>query len=186
MSGVRRTVELIIGRVLRSRYGIAALLAVVVVGVLSSARLVAGPSGDQPPVIGGAPDAPITTVGPTAGDDGLTSPEPPPQPVTSPGTAKPLAVARAFASAWLRHNDVTAQEWHAGLLPHATEELSDQLKGADPAGVPADRITGDLEMIPRGRDFVEVAVPVNSGRLLLRLVAPEGRWLVDGVDWERA
>jgi hypothetical protein len=52
--------------------------------------------------------------------------------------------------------------------------------------VPADRIAGDLELIPRGRKYVEVAVPVDSGRLILRLIAPEGRWLVDGVDWERA
>lgn len=185
MSGVRRTVELIVGRVLRSRLGVAALLAVVVVGVLSSARLVARP-GDDSSVVVGAPDRPITTVDPTTGDDGLVSPKPPAEPVTRPGTAKPLAVARAFASAWLRHRDVTAQEWHEGLLPHATERLTEQLEGADPAGVPADRITGDLELIPRGGKYVEVAVPVDSGRLILRLIAPEGRWLVDGVDWERA
>jgi hypothetical protein len=25
---------------------------------------------------------------------------------------------------------------------------------------------------------------VNSGKLTLQLVAPDGRWLVDDVDWE--
>jgi hypothetical protein len=72
------------------------------------------------------------------------------------------------------------------MLPHSTEDLTERLAESDPGGVPADRITGDLLMIPRGAEYVEVAVPLDSGRLLLRLIAPEGRWLVDGVDWERA
>jgi hypothetical protein len=181
--GVRRAVELLVNRIFRSRYGLAALLVVVVVSILGSAKLVAGPGREPPPV--GAPARPLVTVDPTTGDDGLTSPEPPPEPATGPRTAKPLAVARAFASAWLRHQDVSAEEWHAGLLPHSTEDLTERLAGVDPAGVPADRITGELAIIPRGADFVDVTVPVDSGRLLLRLIAPEGRWLVDGVDWER-
>jgi hypothetical protein len=177
---------LAVERVLRSRYGLAALLAVVVVAVLASSRLVVGPSGAEQPTVVGAPERPITTVDPTAGDDGLTSPEPPPAPASSPGTAKPLAVARAFASAWVRHRDVDAEEWRAGMLPHSTEDLTERLAESDPGGVPADRITGDPLMIPRGAEYVEVAVPLDSGRLLLRLIAPDGRWLVDGVDWERA
>jgi hypothetical protein len=181
---VRRAIEVLVTRVLRSRLGLAALLAVVVVAVLGSAKLAAGPTDGAPTV--SAPRQPIETADPHAGDDGLTSPEPPPGPATGPGTAKPMAVARAFASAWLRHRDVSADEWQAGLLPHATEDLTQRLEGVDPAGVPADRITGDLTLIPRGTDFVEVTVPVDSGRLLLRLIAPEGRWLVDGVDWERS
>lgn len=185
MIDVRRTVQLLVNGILRSRYGVAALIAVVVVGILASARLVAGP-GEEPPLAGGVPERPLVTIDPTTGEDGLTSPEPPPDPVTSPGTAKPLAVARAFTAAWLRHRGVTAEQWQAGLLPHATAELVDRLSGADPAGVPADRITGEAQLIPRGPDFVEVAVPVDSGRLVLRLIAPDGRWLVDGVDWERA
>jgi hypothetical protein len=185
MSAVRRAVERTVGLILGSRYGLAALLAVVVVGVLGSARLVAGPSGAEPTTIGAAPDRPITTVDPTAGDDGLSSPESPPAPVTSPGTAKPLDVAEAFVAAWL-HHDVAADEWRAALLPHSTADLTDRLADADPAGVPADRITGDLVVIPRGTDYVEIAAPLDSGRLVLRLIAPDGHWLVDGVDWERA
>ena len=59
MSGVRRAVERTVGIVLRSRVGLAALLAVVVVGVLGSVRLVAGPSEAQPTTIGAAPDRSI-------------------------------------------------------------------------------------------------------------------------------
>ena len=181
---MRRAVERVLSRVLRSRYGLAALLAVVVVAIVSSANLFAGPSDESPPAAG-APNRPIVTVDPTVGDDGLTTADPPPAPVTSPGRAKPLAVARAFASAWLDHRDVTADEWQAGLLPHSTPDLTEKLADTDPAAVPADRITGDLRLIPQGKEFAEVMVPVDSGRLVLRLIAPEGRWLVDGVDWER-
>ena len=187
MSAARRAVEQAVGRVLRSRYGIAALIAVVVLGILGSGRLVAGPSGGESPTVATVPDEPIATVEEDPhGDDGLISPEPAPSPVTSPGAAKPLAVARAFASAWLHHRGVDPQEWRAGLLPHSTEELTEQLAETDPSGVPADRIAGDLLVIPRGTEYVEVAVPLDSGRLILRLVSPEGHWLVDGVDWERA
>lgn len=181
---MRRVLDLIVSRVLRSRYGVAFLLAVIVIGIVGSAKLVGAPA-DSGLVLPPPPTTPAVTVDPTTGDDGVVSPKPPPPPDTSPGTAKPLAVARAFALAWLRHRDVTAEQWRAGLLPHSTQALSGKLSDTDPAGVPADRITGDLNLVPRGKAFVEVTVPVDSGLLRLRLVAPEGRWLVDGVDWER-
>jgi hypothetical protein len=187
VSGVRRAVELIVNRVIRSRYGIALLLAVVVMSIVGSAKLIgtsAGLGGSTvvPPV----PSRPAVTVDPSAGDDGVVSTRPPPSPVTSPGTAKPLDVARAFALAWLHHRNVTGDQWRAGLLPHSTEELIGKLAETDPVGVPANRITGDLALIPSGTAYAEVVVPVDSGQLRLRLIAPEGRWLVDGVDWQRA
>jgi len=181
---VRRALDLIISRVFRSRYGVALLLAVIVVGIVGSAKLVGTPTGQG--VLVPPPSQPSETIDPTAGDDGVVTPKPVPSPVTSPGTAKPIAVARAFTLAWLRHRDVSADQWRAALLPHSTESLSDRLADADPGSVPADRITGDLELIPRGKAFVEITIPVDSGRLRLRLIAPEGRWLVDGVDWERS
>lgn len=181
---MRRAVELVVKQLLRSRVGLALLLAVVVVAILGSTRLVLG-GGGQSPTVGAGARGPATTVDGHEGDDGLISPKPAPKPVTSPGAAEPLTVARAFATAWLHHHDVTAREWHDALAPHATEGLAERLDGADPAGVPAERITGEPELIPHAAAFVEVAVPVDSGRLVLRLVAPDGRWLVDGVDWGR-
>jgi hypothetical protein len=184
---VRRILELIGARIFRSRYGVAFLLVLIVVGIVGSAKLIGTPAGQNTGVLPRAPEpAYTTTVNPTAGDDGVVSSKPPPSPVTSPGTARPIAVARAFTLAWLHHRGVTAEQWRAGLLPHSTQALTGRLADTDPGGVPADRITGDPELIPRGEAFVEVAVPVDSGRLLLRLIAPEGRWLVDGVDWERS
>lgn len=183
---VRRAVEFLFTRVLTSRYGMAALLAVVVMVILAGTRIVVG--GDEAaPAPAGAPDQPITTVEPGHGDDGVAaSPKPPPSPVTKPGADEPLKVARDFTTAWLRNgDDVTAEDWHRGLRKHSTKELRERLEGADPAGVPAERITGELTLVPVGPEFAEVSVPVDSGRLILRMVAPDDRWLVDGVDWER-
>jgi hypothetical protein len=185
VSGVRRAFEFFVGRILKSRYGLALLLAGLVFLIVSGARLLGGgePAGGAlgSRGEGGLPSATATA----AADDGLTSPAPPAPPMTSPGTAKPLAVARAFAEAWV-HHDVSTNAWYAALLPHTTRELAAKLDGVDPARVPADRVTGEPTLVPRGSAFVEVTIPVDSGLLRLRLVAPEGRWLVDGVDWERA
>jgi hypothetical protein len=183
VSGVRRAFEFFANRILRSRYGLALLLTGLVVLVVSGARLLGGgepADGGLGPVQEDLPSA-SATIGV---DDTVTSPAPPAAPVTSPGTAAPLAVAKAFAEAWVHHN-VTANAWYAALLPHATRELAAKLDGVDPARVPADRVTGEPTLVPRGSAFVEVTIPVDSGMLRLRLIAPEGRWLVDGVDWER-
>ncbi|HYN92778.1 MAG TPA: hypothetical protein VES42_02885 [Pilimelia sp.] len=182
---MRRAIERFVLRVVGSRYGVAAVLAVLVLGILGSANLLAGPDR-EPAGVAGAPERPLVTADPTAGDDGVVASRPAPAPVTSPGTAKPLSVARAFALAWLDHRDVPADTWHAGMLPHSTEALSRKLAGVDPAGVPADRITGAPTLIPLAESVADVNVPIDAGTLRLRLVAPEGRWLVDGVDWVRA
>ncbi|MGI5146124.1 hypothetical protein ACQEVC_06935 [Plantactinospora sp. CA-294935] len=180
---MRRAVEFLFTRLLRSRLGIAVVIAVVVLGIVGAARLVAGPGEDRPGLIGGTP-GPISVTDPAAGDDGLTvTTEPSPR--TSPGAPEPAQVARSFATAWLDHRDVTADEWHGRLRPLVTENLAEQLTGVDPATVPADRITGELLVVPQNDSLVEAVVPVDSGELRLGLVALEGRWRVDTVDWQR-
>jgi hypothetical protein len=94
-------------------------------------------------------------------------------------------VATKFATAWLRHTGVTQQQWWSGLKPYATEALLAKLKETDPAGVPAERMTGPAVVQNRDVSYVDVSIPLNSGQLKLRLLATNGRWLVDGVDWER-
>ncbi|MFC4104371.1 hypothetical protein ACFOX0_00255 [Micromonospora zhanjiangensis] len=183
MSGVRKAVEFLFTRVLRSRIGVALGLAVVVLGIVGAARLYAGPTD---PVVRARPPAPIATVDPEAGDDGVIDAESTPTPSTSPGAAAPGTVAKAFATAWLLHRGVPAEQWHAALAPHSTKALSEKLSGVDPAGVPADEMTGEPVVDPRTPTLVEVTVPMNAGRLRLQLVAPDGRWLVDTVDWERS
>ncbi len=173
---------LLASRVLRSRYGIALLLAIVILAIVGAAKLFAGPArpdGGLP--VGNASGIPQ----PTAADDGESVPLPTPTLVTSPGAAAPDQVATAFATAWVNHRGVAADRWLAGLRPYATAALAAKLAGADPATVPADRVTGPAKLIPRAESFVDAAVPVDSGTLRLRLVATGGRWFVDGVDWER-
>jgi hypothetical protein len=47
-------------------------------------------------------------------------------------------------------------------------------------------MTGPAVVQNRAAQFVEVTLPVDSGTVRLRLLSTNGRWLVDGVDWERA
>lgn len=185
MTPVRRALEFLVTRALRSRLGVAVVLAVVILGIVAGARLLSGPGGGGTGLTTGT-DAPITTVDPTAGDDGALDTGPPPTPTVGAGKPRPEAVAQAFATAWLAHQGVTAEQWHAKLRPHATEALLEKLAGVDPTQVPADRLTGEPVLVPQGEGLVEVTLPVDSGELRLELVVRDGgRWLTDTVDWKR-
>lgn len=182
---------MLVKQVFRSRWGLAVVLALVVIAAVGLGRVFAG--GGSPSTLDAGPrNGTATSAAPAGagdephGDDSVLSPAPPAPPRTSPGGAAPEAVAYAFASAWVDHRDVRSEEWYGRLLPHATAGLAERLSGVDPAGVPADRILGKPSLVPLGTGVVEAAVTVDSGQLRLRLVAPDGRWLVDGVDWERA
>jgi hypothetical protein len=161
---------------------VAIVLAVLVLAVVGIGRLFSGDSPGRPPVGAGSP-APALSVNPDD-EDSVISPGPPPSPSTSPGTALPEAVAYAFAGAWVDHDNISAKAWRDRLVPNATEELSDELTGTDPADVPASRVNGRPELVPIGDGLIDAVVETDSGKLTLRLVAPEGRWLVSGIDWD--
>ncbi len=183
MIAVRRAIESLFTRVLRSRLGIALVLAVVVFGIIGTARLVAGPP-DPTAGLSNRPDRPITTVAPNAGDDGAIATDPP-TPVTRPGELTPQQTADRFVGAWRARPGTTPEQWQAGLSPLITPALAEQLVGADPADVPAGQVAGDTRVEPHSETVVEVRVPFDTGRLRLELVAPDGRWLVDAIDWEQ-
>src|SRR6266508_4116203 len=113
-------------RLLGTRYGIALVLAVVVFGIVGALR---GFSGSRPPPPAGLGAAPATasalaaSAEPNDGDDSVDTPPSPPDPVTSPGAATPDTVALKFATAWLHHTGVSAQQWWNGLKPFATVAL---------------------------------------------------------------
>jgi hypothetical protein len=170
--------------VFRSRWGVALVIAVLVLAVVGVGRLFSDGTTDSPLTVGASPAATVS-VDPSHDDDGvIVDDEPPPPPTTSPGTAEPEAVAYAFASAWADHKNVSAKAWHDGLVPNATKDLSDELDGVDPADVPASRVIGRPTLVPIGDGLVNAVITVDSGKLTLQLVAPDGRWLVDGVDWD--
>jgi len=173
-------------RLLGTRYGLALVAALLVLAVVGVVRSFAGSYRDTdvaPPI---NPSRTEAVADATAGDDSVMTPEPVPSPSTSKGAALPEVVAADFLRAWLNHNGVTPQQWQAGFAKYATPALRTKFKETDPAGVPAERTTGPVVLQNRAATFVEATVPVDSGTVRLRLVATNGRWLVDGVDWERA
>lgn len=184
MIAVRRAIEQLLTRVFRSRVGIALALAVVVVGIIGTTRLVVG-AGEPGSGLSNRPEQPITTVHPTVGDDGLID-ERSPTPVTAPGAATPEQVADEFVTAWRGRPGMTAAAWHAGLRPLATPALAEQLAEVDPVEVPTGEVAGTVTVTARSERVVEARVPFDTGRLRLELVAPDGRWRVDAVDWEQA
>lgn len=171
-------------RLLGTRYGMALVLAVLVLAVVGVMR---GVAGSNRQTLGTAVEPSYSSsIDPTAGDDSVLIPESPPPPYTSPGAVDPTTVATNFLKGWLAHTGVTPEQWRASFAKYATAALRDKLKATDPAGVPAERMTGTAVLQDRGASYVEAAIPVDSGTVRLRLLATNGRWLVDGVDWERS
>jgi hypothetical protein len=172
-------------RLIGSRYGMALVLVVLVLAVVGALR---GLAGSNPQTLGVTADpSTVTTVDPTAGDDSVatTTSDRPEPPVTSPGSAEPSKVAAAFLAGWLAHDGITPQQWRASFTRYATPALLERLKDTDPAVVPAQRATGDVTVQNRSPAYVEAAIPVDSGTVRLRMLATNGRWLVDGIDWDR-
>jgi hypothetical protein len=179
---MRRILELGLNRIFRSRWGIALVLAVLVLAVVGVGRLFTG-SETQPQLTAPVSPAPVASVDPSDNDSALST-EPPPAPTSFPGTAQPEAVAYAFASAWVDHTNVSQKAWFNGIMPNATQHLADQLDDTDPADVPASRVLGRPSLVPVGDGLVNAVVTCDSGKLTLRLVAPDKHWLVDGIDWD--
>ncbi|MEU8816011.1 hypothetical protein [Actinoplanes sp. NPDC048796] len=179
-----RSFELGLNRIFRSRWGVAIVIAVIVLAVVALGRLFAGEGSSQPPLDAGSP-APAISVDP-AEDDSVIDTAPPPRPSTSPGRAQPEAVAYAFASAWADHQNITPKAWHDQLLPNATKKLASELSGVDPVSVPADRVVGRPSLVPVSAAVVKAIVTMDSGKLSLRLISQDGHWLVDGIDWDSA
>ncbi|GIF40562.1 hypothetical protein [Actinoplanes xinjiangensis] len=166
--------------IFRSRWGVAIVLGAIVLAVVGIGRLFSDGAATAP--LGGSSPAPAISIDPLD-DDSIASSDPPPTPKTEPGRAQPEAVAYAFASAWVDHSDITAKKWLSRLQPNATQTLTEQLRGVDPAAVPADRVIGKPSLVAVSDTLVNATVTMDNGRLVLRMVAPDGAWLVDGIDW---
>ncbi|MET3428308.1 hypothetical protein BJ973_007520 [Actinoplanes tereljensis] len=157
------------------------MIVAIIAAVIGIGRLFADGVPTRPS-LGNSSPAPAISADPSE-DDSVIDSDPPPSPSTSPGRAQPETVAYAFASAWSNHKGVTPKAWRDRLLPNSTKNLANELDGVDPAGVPADRVVGKPSLVPIGATVVNAVVTMDSGELNLRLVAPDGHWLVDGIDW---
>jgi hypothetical protein len=165
-------------RKLGPRYGVSLGVLLLVAVVVVVGRLAGHPA--RPLVSNGASVPLPSATGPS--DDGSVALPSAVPPVTSPGAATPQEVAREFADAWLR-TDVSAAAWRSALDTHATARLAGELADADPQTVPATRVTGAFALTEHTSSWVEVAIPMDSGTLRLSLLAHDGVWAVDTVDW---
>jgi len=176
-------------RLLGSRYGVAAVLLVLVLVALGVARTIGrNGSSSTPPLIAPATASgvPAATTSPgQLGDDSVATSESPEAPVVSPGADKPEVVAMRFTNAWL-NKGLPAAAWFKGIQPYLTQRVITLMQGVDPASVPATAVDGPAKIDRQSASLVELTVPVRPGVLKLRLVATKGRWLVDAVDWERS
>jgi hypothetical protein len=164
---------------------LAAIGIVLIVAIVGVARAFSGPQGDDtvgpPPPVAISPGA-----SDELGDDSVATSEGPPTATSIPGAPAPEKVALDFANVWLRSTGVTSAQWVKGLEPYSTKRLLEQLKDADPTSVPAEAVRGSVVVRARDDQLVEADVPVTPGTLKLRLLVTGGRWLVDGVSWERS
>lgn len=172
-------------RLLGSRYGLAVIGVVLVVIVVGVARVVSGPqpvdtAGPPPPLQLSASSSDVL------GDDSVTTSEDSPTISAIPGVPTPEKVALDFANAWVKSTGVTSAQWVKSLEPFSTKRLLEQFKDVDPASVPAESVRGPATVRPRDSQLAEVDVPVSPGTLKLRVLVSNGRWLVDGVSWERS
>jgi hypothetical protein len=171
-------------RFLSSRYGIALVLAVVVLAVVGVAKTFISSTAAKVPV--GPVVSPVSTApasDASLGDDSIDDPSSDdPRPSLSASGPKASVVASRFIAAWLKHDGVSGDDWRATLRPNATDGLMAKLAATDPADVPADQVTGAITVEEQGA-VDQATVPVNGGKVELRLVATAGRWKVDGIDW---
>ncbi|MER7275805.1 hypothetical protein ABT369_15225 [Dactylosporangium sp. NPDC000244] len=175
-------------RLLGTRYGIALVLVVVVLIVVGLGRTVLdrGDGHSANDALGPTVAAVPTSADPYAslGDDGVDE-SANPAPSLSKGAADVSAVATRFAKAWLRKPGVSGEQWRAGLKTDASAELMTDLADTDPADVPTDAITGDVQLQNVGAATV-ARIPAQGGTIVLELQASGGRWLVTSLDWETA
>jgi hypothetical protein len=166
----------------RPRTAVAFALLAVVGLVVAIGKLL---GGDPPPTL---PDgsSQISTIDPTTGNDSVVNLDPSPSLKQPASGQQALSVATSFAENWINKNR-SASSWRGSLQPLSTKTLTTELAGADPISVPAQRISGPATTEVHAETSADVIFPTDAGKLRLRLVfGAEGRWLVDGIDWERA
>jgi hypothetical protein len=161
---------------LGTRVGVALGLALLIAAAIAIGRV----AGDrvETPISRPAQD-PLTTVDPTAGDDGVVDLTPGAQP-----DSEAMDAAKTFVTAWLR-TDLSAEEWRAGVSRIATDSLVKNLAGVDPTTVPAARQTGQPTVRLQAPTYLRLAVPMDTGTLVLTVFKDDGTWLVGEVDWEQ-
>jgi len=106
---------------------------------------------------------------------------PPPSPAAPAPEA--LAVAEAWARAWVNHPaGMTSEEWTAQLVPLTTEEFLPQLRTVDPANIPSTVVTGKAEVITSSASAVDVKIATDGAELRLTVIATDAGWRVSAYN----
>lgn len=171
-------------RALGTRYGIALVLLVVVLGVVALFRGIAG--NEREPTAAPVPPASPRVAGNGTPLDTDNRVEPPSPSIADTTRLEASATALSFTAAWLRHTGVTGAQWRSGLAPYATSGLLDRLAQTDPAVVPADRTDGEVTLIVKDPALLTARIPLDVGILELTLIIVAGHWRVDGISLDRA
>jgi hypothetical protein len=161
-------------RLLGSRYGIAAILLLAVIAVVVIAKANSDPNPGNGVNNGStySDDA-----GSGAPNDGMEDPGSDAKP-SSNLPAKAVDNAKAFTKAYI-DTDKSQKDWFAGISPYLTGEKKQELKQTDPSRVPIKEIRGKPELTGNNVNF-----QTDAGLLLLRMVEQDGKWLVDGIDFQ--
>lgn len=160
------------------------------VGVATVATVAGCAMGSPPSSAPPVPEQPVTVASATAAESAGEQPghddhdhvEPP----APPPAAQAAPVAARFAAAWARP-DLSATAWWQELAPLCDEGFAALLRTADPAQVPATRVTGPPVATQAPADgAAEFEVPTNAGTVTVTLAGVDGRWVATGVDFVRA
>ncbi|MCD0442299.1 hypothetical protein LO763_01495 [Glycomyces sp. A-F 0318] len=174
-------------RIIFSRYGIVAIILVLVLGVIALAQtreqtpLDGGDSGAESPE--GAPTSEMITA-----DDGFATEECEGDGCYAEEELPQEAVDRAvaFTEAWLNPYGYGPDGWYDSIAPYLTIESAGLMQGVDPISVPAEEMTG--EPAAEGQ---KVTVELDTGTLTLTMTEGSNDWtgndwLVSAIDWTPA
>jgi hypothetical protein len=187
-------------RSLGARQSIGIGLIIIVIAIIVVAKLLPHHADDSTVHLAG-PGASTGTGSTTSTDGGVGALDPddlptatpsapvlhsPVPPVTGAGVKKPQTIALAFAKAWVHHDNVPVATWLTSVTTYTTSDLAGQLAETNPANVPAERVTGATTLVGDTATSCGVRVPTDTGTLVLTMQRVQGKWMVDGVDWDAA
>jgi len=106
-----------------------------------------------------------------------------PVPSSAPAAPEALAVAEAWARAWVNHpTGMTNDEWIAQLVPLTTEEFLPQLRSVDPVNIPSTSVIGKAEPVTASVRAVDATIATDGALLRLTVIATDTGWRVSAFN----
>lgn len=155
-------------------------LAALVIGALLFARLI-----DQPDSKKDTKDTAHSETSPTPtlpyDGDAAAGHDIRPDPVKAPQEA--INVAVAFVQAWATHpTNEPPDHWWQRVSVYADKELAEELRTTDPSRVPANKVTGEPQILTTSKTKTELSVPTNIGKIKVICTTTNNKWTVSDFD----